>query len=92
LFKCSYCLHFKPRLPDVDAQDASHAGYTAPMPGKVLKVSVKEGDKVKKGDLLITLFSMKMEHKIYALKDGTVKVFVKENQIADAGQSLVSVE
>lgn len=53
---------------------AAHAGgLSSPMPGKVVKVFVKAGDAVKKGDLLMMLEAMKMEHKILSPQDGVVK-------------------
>jgi len=53
----------------------------SPMPGKVVKVLVNEGDAVKKGDLLMILEAMKMEHKIIAPQDGIVKkIFFKEGE------------
>ncbi len=39
---------------------------TAPMPGKIVKVAVREGDTVAERDLLIVLEAMKMEHRIEA--------------------------
>ena len=42
------------------------------MPGNVIKVNVKAGDAVKKGDVLCVLEAMKMEHDIMAPEDGTV--------------------
>lgn len=44
----------------------------APMPGNILKVNVKAGDAVKKGDVLCILEAMKMENEICAPADGTV--------------------
>ena len=44
----------------------------APMPGNIIKVNVKAGDSVKKGDILCVLEAMKMENDIMAPADGTV--------------------
>lgn len=60
----------------------------APMPGMVLKVLVKEGDEIKKGDALLVLEAMKMENIIKSPTDGTIKkiaavtgVAVEKNQL-----------
>ncbi len=50
----------------------NQGGIVAPMPGQVIAVSVKVGDKVKQGDVLAVVEAMKMEHSITAPKDGTV--------------------
>jgi len=56
-------------------------GLSSPMPGKVIQILVKGGDAVKKGELLMMLEAMKMEHKILSPSDGTVKqVFFKEGE------------
>ena len=44
----------------------------SPMPGKLIEVSVKKGDKVRKGQKLVTLEAMKMEHSLSAPFDGIV--------------------
>lgn len=44
----------------------------APMPGTIVKVNVKAGDSVKRGDVLCVLEAMKMENEIMAPADGTV--------------------
>ena len=52
-----------------------HAGdgaILAPMPGRVIAVDVKAGDRVAKGQKLLTLEAMKMEHTLSAPFDGTV--------------------
>ena len=51
---------------------AQAGGLSSPMPGKVIQVLVKAGESVKKGDLLMILEAMKMEHKVLAPKDGVV--------------------
>jgi 3-methylcrotonyl-CoA carboxylase alpha subunit len=55
---------------DVDAGGGSLA---APMPGKIVAVMVKAGQKVEKGAPLVILEAMKMEHTIAAPADGVVK-------------------
>jgi len=68
--------NFRIRFPKAAraGKAAAHAGgLSSPMPGKVVKVFVKAGDAVKKGDLLMMLEAMKMEHKILSPQDGKVK-------------------
>ena len=45
----------------------------APMPGKVVVVNVINGQSVKKGEVLMVMEAMKMEHSIVAPKDGVIK-------------------
>lgn len=47
-------------------------GLAAPMPGKVLEVSVEPGQRVEAGRVLVVLEAMKMEHRVTAPADGTV--------------------
>jgi len=64
----------------------------APMPGVVLKILVKAGDVVKKGNALIVLEAMKMEHVIVAPYDGVVEgVHCSEGEMVQSGVELVSV-
>ncbi|MGP1352552.1 MAG: ATP-binding protein [Parasphingopyxis sp.] len=51
---------------------ASDGAILSPMPGKIIAVGVAEGDTVTKGDKLVTLEAMKMEHSLTAPFDGTV--------------------
>lgn len=65
---------------------------TSPMPGKVIKLHVKAGDIVKKGDLLLVVEAMKMENNIISTKDATVeKVLVKEGDKVDTTIKLVEL-
>lgn len=66
---------------------------TAPLPGKILKVLVSPGSKVKKGDLLLTIEAMKMENEFFASEDGVVKeVYVTPGQSVETGGSLLLLE
>lgn len=65
---------------------------TAPMPGKIVKVAVREGASVAERDLLLVLEAMKMEHRIEASASATVRaVLVKEGEIVPAGTALVEL-
>ena len=48
------------------------AAVKAPMPGNIMKINVKPGQAVKKGDVLVVLEAMKMENEICAPNDATV--------------------
>src|SRR3989344_88772 len=53
---------------------------TAPLPGVIYDVKVREGDKLKQGQPLFTLMAMKMENEVTAPRDCTVKELkVKKN-------------
>ena len=69
------------------------AGLLAPMPGKVIAIIAKAGDTVSKGDKLLVLEAMKMEHTICAPADGTVQAFYFEagEQVTE-GAELVDFE
>ncbi len=65
----------------------------APMPGKILEVCVKEGDKVATGDVLFILEAMKMEIEIPAPEGGTVSAIkVSEGAQVETDSDLVVVE
>ncbi len=81
-----------PRFP-TEERAAVEGGLTAPMPGKVTVIHVREGEAVTKGQLLMGLEAMKMEHRIEAPGDGTVKeILVSEGEQVDNGALLVVVE
>lgn len=63
------------------------------MPGKVVKIMFKEGDKVAKGDTVLILEAMKMENEIKSGADGIIKsVNIKEGQALDTGFLMVEIE
>lgn len=62
----------------------------APMPGNILRIDVKEGDKVKAGQTLLILEAMKMENEIAAPKDGTVvQIATSKGAVVETGTPLI---
>ena len=75
------------------AHEAASGEVTMPMPGLVISVSVSEGQSVKRGDPLLLVEAMKMEHTLRAPRDGVVRRLSAANgQRADAGKILLEVE
>uniref|UniRef100_A0AAR2KDP8 Methylcrotonoyl-CoA carboxylase subunit alpha, mitochondrial n=1 Tax=Pygocentrus nattereri TaxID=42514 RepID=A0AAR2KDP8_PYGNA len=68
-------------------------GAVAPMTGTIEKVLVKAGDTVQKGDPLVVMIAMKMEHTIRAPKAGVIKkVLFREGSQANRHAALVELE
>jgi glutaconyl-CoA/methylmalonyl-CoA decarboxylase subunit gamma len=64
----------------------------SPMPGRVVKVLVAEGDQVEAGAPLIVVEAMKMENELVSARSGTVrKVHVARGQTVEGGARLVEV-
>ena len=77
-------------LPGNEAQTG---GLIAPMPGKVIDLKVKVGSKVKKGDTLVILEAMKMEHQVKASEDGKVsKLLIRKDDQLENGALLMVVD
>ena len=55
---------------DASGSASDHPVVKSPMPGKVIKVTVEQGQTVKAGDSLVVIEAMKMEHVIEAPCDG----------------------
>jgi biotin carboxyl carrier protein len=73
-----------------DLNNAKVSEVKAPMPGLVLKVFVKEGGEVKKGENLFVLEAMKMENIIKSPADVTVKTIkIKPGDKVEKGQVLI---
>ncbi|MDE6781180.1 MAG: biotin/lipoyl-binding protein [Ruminococcus sp.] len=65
---------------------------SAPMPGNIIRVDVKDGDKVTAGQVLVILEAMKMENEIVAPKDGTVaQVVTSKGAVVETGSPLVVI-
>ncbi len=78
-------------------EKGSHAdeGKTimSPMPGKVVKILVSEGEEVTAGQTMIVISAMKMESEFKAAVDGVVRrISVKEGDTVEANKELISIE
>ena len=97
---CGFHLQRKDLLPgndtppaEIHASDDEENAIISPMPGTVIKINVSEGDKVKKGDVLLIVESMKMENNILAAGTGTVKKLnVSTKDMVDKNTVLVILE
>lgn len=76
---------------DKHGQDSSHV--SAPMPGKVIKIMVRPGDTVKKGDVMIIIEAMKMENQVVSPRDSVVKsILVGVNDRVESSTALIVFE
>lgn len=75
------------------ARAAHGGGLEAPMPGVVTRVMVAAGDEVRKGQPLVAIEAMKMEHLIRAPYDGRVRAIGAEvGAMVNGGMALVEME
>jgi acetyl/propionyl-CoA carboxylase alpha subunit len=75
------------------ARAAGPQALTAPMPATVVKVLVKPGDVVKKGDTVLLLEAMKMELAIRAPGDATVRaVYCREGELVQPETTLIDLQ
>jgi len=66
---------------------------TAPMPGLVIEIEIKEGDVVKHGQALIVVEAMKMQNEMKSPREGVVKkVLVRKGQTVNSKDALVIIE
>ena len=82
-------------LPKFKIQEIGivEGGLNAPMPGKVVEVKIKKGSSVKKGDTLVILEAMKMEHKVSAPANGKIsKVLISQGDQVENGQTLIVLD
>lgn len=77
----------KPWVPDDPKVIKSH------IPGTVVEIRVKEGDKVKAGDIMIVFRAMKMHNNIKAKEDGIIKsVLVKEGENIPSQTAMIEMK
>jgi 3-methylcrotonyl-CoA carboxylase alpha subunit len=73
-------------------EDLASGRLTAPMPGRVIRLLVEAGSKVRRGAPLLTIEAMKMEHTIVAPADGVVAaVGCKVGDLVEEGAALIAL-
>lgn len=83
----------KAEAPKPAPKPAGAASVAAPLPGSIIKILVKAGAAVKRGDTVLTMESMKMENNIMAERDGVVKtIHVQPGQSVMQGEPLFDLE
>ncbi|MCY7294183.1 acetyl/propionyl/methylcrotonyl-CoA carboxylase subunit alpha [Alteromonas sp. a30] len=95
LYASKVALHFAEHKPDLGLTDEDHgaAGFTAPMNGTVVKLLADVGDTVEKGQALMIMEAMKMEHVLNAPATGKVtEFFYQEGDLVDGGAELLAFE
>jgi 3-methylcrotonyl-CoA carboxylase alpha subunit len=92
-----YCqnqvFHFTQVTPDCGEHldNDNHSDLMAPMNGTMISILVNIGDNVVKGQPLLIMEAMKMEHTIKAPQDGTIDAFFyKEGEMVDGGSDLLA--
>ncbi|MEP4891819.1 MAG: acetyl/propionyl/methylcrotonyl-CoA carboxylase subunit alpha [Aliiglaciecola sp.] len=95
LFTQEYAIQCKLNGPDLGLSDADdhHGGFEAPMNGTIVSQVVEVNSTVEKGQTLMVMEAMKMEHAIKAPKAGVVKEFYfAAGDLVDGGAVLLDFE
>jgi 3-methylcrotonyl-CoA carboxylase alpha subunit len=81
------------KASSLGARPRETGNLVSPMPGRVRKVEVAAGDRVERGQVVVVVEAMKMEHAIRSPRQGIVgSVLFKEGDLVDAGVELVEIE
>jgi len=82
----------QPSAPQAAVATGGGDAVTAPIPGSILEILVKEGDSVEAGQTVIKMEAMKMENDINATSSGTIKsIQVNVGDAVSQGQALVEI-
>ena len=97
LFDGSYELQLQDPMKALLAAAGGAAGaggtLTAPMPGKVVKLLVKEGDAIEEGQTLLILEAMKMQNEYKSTASGKItKLFAQEGAAVETGAPLLVIK
>jgi len=80
------------RFPDAEDQTAP-GSLLAPMPGSIVRIAVVQGERVERGQALVWLEAMKMQHQINAPVTGVVvELPITQDQQVDVGAVLAVVQ
>jgi len=81
------------KMKQKDDMDNGDNTIISPMPGKIVKILVKEGQQLEAGDTAIIISAMKMESEFKVKRAGVVKkINVKEGDIVEGGKKLIVVK
>jgi biotin carboxyl carrier protein len=81
-------------VPAAAPAAASGKGQTvaSPMPGTIMSIKVKNGQAVKRGEILFILEAMKMENEIFAPVDGVVTIITATGSSVSTGDALAIIQ
>jgi biotin carboxyl carrier protein len=80
------------QLTGIKKEKSKEGNLSSPISGRVVSVKIKNGDSVKKGDILMVIEAMKMEYLIRAPYDGKIKkVYFKEKDLIEIGQQTIEL-
>lgn len=92
VFKKSDDGHSRHRHSGVEGSHAEDE-ITAPMPGKLLKIFVQEGQSVVRNQRLFIVEAMKMENEVKSPREGVIKqINFQENELVSVGEPVVELE
>jgi 3-methylcrotonyl-CoA carboxylase alpha subunit len=90
---CTHILDLPDPLAQAQDTQAELGALTAPMPGKIVSIAVQAGARVQKGQALLVMEAMKMEHTISAPVQGQVQeIFYQVGDQVPEGVELVSMQ
>ena len=76
---------------EIVASEETHV--ISPIPGRVFKINVAEGDELKKGEVAIVIEAMKMENNIAVKRDCVIKsIIAQQDAMVEAGAALIEIE
>lgn len=79
--------------PKVESEPITGPTLVAPMGGRIISVNVKDGQAVKKGELLLVYEAMKMENDVEASNDAVIKrVLVSEGDVVNTDSPLIEFQ